>query len=371
MSDYFHARLLMWSAMALVEGLAIYGWCFGVLEYQYAQDYTWEVFGQLALVLVTYLANLKIMVHVSRMGFIRILLAGLSTASAWIVWGFWSSGYADPLENTFDAVNSSDLIALSLLFVTGLAVADWSVMKMIDSIWSEPDPLVPKRLPGGDGQDLLSKNSPRSISRAGTLTNEPHHVKETASFYGFQQKVDGNADSGVIPARKLSANLNDSVMSFQPPGSVNDVGSLRNLGYTPAGSNKQVFSRQVQRNGASEFMPEANNFQAEEESMAFIQKGNSQFLPSDNVNGNPGGLLGNHGQEDFEAGPNHFGFNIPQPGNSGNQAVSDFGGGMNGNQNNVPSDWASALPIEKKDQESLAGGLGNNDPSDWASAFGN
>jgi hypothetical protein len=87
MSDYFHARLLMLSAMALVEGLAIYGWCFGVLEYQYAQDYTWEVFGQLALVLVTYLANFKIMVHVSRMGFIRILLAGLSTASAWIVWG--------------------------------------------------------------------------------------------------------------------------------------------------------------------------------------------------------------------------------------------------------------------------------------------
>jgi hypothetical protein len=366
MSDYFHARLLMWSAMALVEGSAIYGWCFGVLEYQYAQDYTWEVFGQLGLVLVTYLANLKIMVHVSRMGFIRILLAGWSTASAWVVWGLWSSDYADPLENTLDAVNSSDLIALSLLFVTGLAVADWSVMKMIDSIWSEPDPLVPKRLPEGDGQDLLSKNSARSISRAGTLTNEPHHVRETALYFGFPQKVDRNADSGVIPGRKLSANLKDSVMSFQPPGSVKDVGILRDVGYTPAGSDKQVSTGQVQRNSASQFKPEAVNLEVEEESMAFIQKGNSQFLESDNVYGNPGGLFRNQGQEDLEAGPNDFGFNIPQPGNSGNQVLSDFGGGMNGNQNFV---FDSDSGLVDKNPGNLAGGWGNNATSDWASAF--
>ena len=215
---------------------------------------------------------------------------------------------------------------------------------------------------------------------AGTLTNEPHRVREQDSFFGFPQKVNDNAELGEMSGRKLSANLNDSVMSFQPPGSVKDVGSLRDAGYTPAGSTKQVPSRQVQRNRASKLKPEADIIQAEEESMAFIQKGNSGFAHYDNVNSNQGGLLGNQGQEDFEAGPNHFGFNILQPGNQGNQVFSDFGGGMNGNQNdpggleggsgnNAPSDWVSAFPIEKKDPGSFAGGSGNNAPSDWASAF--
>ena len=72
---------------------------------------------------------------------------------AWVVWDINASTEGDELQSTYGQLSSNFLILLSLVFVTGLAVADWAVGKMIDTVWAEGDPLLKKTGVGAQSQE--------------------------------------------------------------------------------------------------------------------------------------------------------------------------------------------------------------------------